>query len=82
MINLEGQTKLSAEKALDKGVETFGPEGLGLKIVSRDACCVRFEGGGGFVTVEAGQTEDGKRTRVIVQGREYEAQIQSFVSSL
>ena len=79
MINLEAVTTLSAEKAV--AVEGFfrlkrswpGP-GRG----HRD--CLRFDGGGGYVSASVCPEKKGARIRLITQEWEYQAR--KFISEL
>ena len=82
MLNMETSTGLGASRVMEKAVAFFGPGGLGMDLVERGACCARFAGGGGFVLVQTEELPDGKKTRVVVQGREWETQIKDFIRKL
>ena len=82
MISVEAQSKHTAEQIVDRAVRFFGPEGVGLETVDQSECCVRFEGGGGFVTLTLESEEEEKRTRVSVQGREFDWQIRKFLQEV
>jgi hypothetical protein len=47
------KTKLEAQEAIEKAIEFFGKEGLGLELVDQGPCCVHFKGDGGHVSVRA-----------------------------
>jgi hypothetical protein len=73
------ETKLSTDEAIAAAVRYFGESGVGLDLVSRDACCARFEGGGGFVSVTA---ETGKKTTVDLETREWDFPVKRFMQSI
>lgn len=82
MIRLTKQSKLAPSQVIDKAEAFFGPSGVGLTVVDEADCCARFEGGGGYVFVQAADGEDGASTDVTVEGREWDYQIKQFMGQL
>ncbi len=80
MLKISKETKLQPEQILDKAVAFFGPEGEQLEEKDRDACCVTFEGGGGYVRVSV--AEEGALQTVDVETREFEYQARQFLKRL
>jgi len=79
MIRLGKESKLAPAAVVEKAVEFFGPSGQGMTILDQDHCCVRFEGGGGFVSVQSADLEGEKGSQVTIEGREWDYQIKQFV---
>jgi hypothetical protein len=73
------ETKLSTDEAIEAAVRYFGKNGVGLDLVDRDACCARFEGGGGYVSVT---TETGEKTTVNLETREWDFPVKRFMQSI
>jgi hypothetical protein len=69
-------TKLSPEEVVQKAVDFFGENGVGLEVVDRSQCCARFEGGGGHVSVTVNQ---GDKTEVELVTREWDYDVKRFV---
>lgn len=82
MISIEKSSKLTPSEAIDKAVAFFGPGGLGLEMTERAECCVRLEGGGGYVFVQAAEDENGKGSLVEVESREWEYQVKQFLEKV
>jgi len=80
MLRISKETKLQPEQILDKAVAFFGPDGEQLEEQDRDACCVTFEGGGGYVRVSV--AEEGDSQTVDVETREFEYQARQFLNRL
>lgn len=74
------ETKLGAREAIEKATAYFGEEGLGLTVVEQDSCCVRFEGGGGHVSVTAGPGE--KTSTLDLETREWDYHVKRFMREL
>ena len=70
------ETKMSTDEAIEAAVKYFGEGGLGLDLVDRDPCCVRFEGGGGHVFVRANA---GERTMLDLETREWDIPVKRFM---
>ena len=71
------KTKLSPEQVIEKAKAYFGEKGTGLTIVEEGACCISFEGGGGFVEISATQEDD--KTDVELTTREWVFDVQQFM---
>lgn len=80
MLKISKETKLQPEQVLDKATAYFGPEGENLQTKERDACCVTFAGGGGYITVSVSD-EEGSRS-VDVETREFEYQARQFLQKI
>ena len=80
MINLEIETKLSAEEALRRVKSFFGKGGLGLDIVVESSECLDFEGVGGFVNAVICPSEG--NTRIKLRSQEWEHHVREFASEL
>jgi hypothetical protein len=75
------ETKLSPEETIRSATVYFGTGGLGLKVAAEEgACCASFEGGGGHVLVTA--VEDGKRTEVVLETREWDHHVKQFMRTI
>jgi hypothetical protein len=73
----EVTTKLSADEALERAFEHFGPQGEGLEITDRGEHGILFRGGGGFIAVTA---EPGERTVLALETREWDQAVLRFMS--
>jgi len=82
MINIETQSRLAGRTIIEKAVRFFGPDGLDLEITDRSELSARFEGANGFVGILLESHGRRKRTQVRAVGREYEAKIREFISTL
>ncbi len=82
MLNMERKTRLDSSKVINKAVDFFGPDGLGLDVVDTGDCCARFEGGGGFVFLRTQDLEGKRKTSVLMEGREWEVKIKEFMGRL
>lgn len=80
MLKIARQTRLKPIEVIERAVTFFGQGGQGLTETQRNACCVSFEGGGGFVSVSI--TEEDDRHSVDVETREYEYQVKRFLETL
>jgi hypothetical protein len=78
-IALETTSKLSPEAVIEKARNTF-VEDHGLTVKEEAKCCLRLEGGGGWVYIQAAD-EDGK-TQVTLEGREWTYQLKQFMESI
>ncbi len=82
MIKIGKESKLVPSKVIEKAVLFFGPGGLGLEVKDRAECCARFEGGDGFVFVQAGAGKKGKGSDVDVESREWEYDAKRFLGKV
>jgi hypothetical protein len=80
MLKIATKTKLSPEKAIEKAVEFFGPEGYKLEVKEQSEGCATFEGGGGGVQVTA--CAEGKETSVELESREWDYQVKEFINKI
>jgi len=80
MINLGKHSKMVLAQVVRRATEFFGPDGLGLRVHIEGESGARFEGGGGFVVVEASATTHG--SDVSVQSQEWERQAQQFLEKI
>ena len=80
MINLGKQSKLEPAEIVKQATRFFGPRGLGLEIHDAGQRNARFQGGGGFVAVEASPTPRGSEVKVLSQ--EWEQQAQQFLDQI
>ncbi|MGD8998764.1 MAG: hypothetical protein PVH80_11705 [Anaerolineae bacterium] len=74
------ETRKSPEEVIQKAVVYFGEEGLGLSVGTEDPCCVTFQGGGGHVSVTA--SEEGGRTTVELETREWDYHVKKFMAQV
>ena len=80
MIRISKETKLKSAEVIDRASGFFGKGGLGLDEKERNPCCVTFEGGGGYVSVNI---EDGEKMRTVdVETREWDYQVKQFLEKL
>jgi len=82
MIRMEKRSRLAPSDVMNKAVALFGPGGLDLEVKDRAECCARFEGGGGYVFIQAGEGKNGKGSEVQVEGREWDYHIRQFLTSI
>jgi hypothetical protein len=82
MIRMEKSSKLTPVEAIDTAVAFFGPGGLDLEVTERAECCVRLEGGGGYVLVEAEEDEGGNGSLVEVESREWDYHVKRFLGGI
>jgi hypothetical protein len=73
------ETRMSPEKVIQKAVDFFGEEGVGLKVIDHSRCCARVEGGGGHVSVTV---SEGKRTDVELVTREWDYDVKRFMRDI
>lgn len=80
MLNMECQTKMSEEKAIETIKKFFGQGGLGLNLVDESGPCLTFEGGGGYVNATLCSEKGGTRIEMVTQ--EWEHQVKDFAAKL
>lgn len=80
MVRLGKKTKQTPQEVLDQAETFFGPENVGLELRQRDAQSVIFEGGGGYITITAMQSEG--QTDVNIESREWDYQARQFLGKL
>lgn len=74
-------TGLTPPEALERAVAYFGPAGSGLRLTQRGLSSVRFDGGAGFVQVEAQRAAEG-RTEVLIETMHLDQEARSFMARL
>jgi hypothetical protein len=74
------ETRHKPDQILRKADLFFGEAGLGLETVERGSCCVSYEGGGGYVWVAV--VEEGRKTLVDLETREWDYPVQGFMKEL
>ena len=72
--------KLRHEAIVNAAKEHFGRDGLGLETVDESDCCIRFEGGGGFVYIFTEPSEG--KTRVNLEVREWDIEAKNFLRKI
>ena len=80
MIRISKETRLASPEILDQAAAFFGEQGLGLEEKERNPCCIAFEGGGGYVSVNIAEADDDRT--VDVETREWEYQVKKFMEKL
>ncbi len=80
MIRITRQTRLIPADIIDRASDYFGEGGEALEEKERNACCISFEGAGGYVAVSI-VDEDNHRI-VDVETREFEYQAKRFLEKL
>jgi hypothetical protein len=76
------KTKLKADEIFSRTISYFGPGGLGLSVTEESPCCIRLEGGGGFVEVHVSSVSDGEPTEVDLVLHEYEQHAIPFMRKI
>lgn len=82
MIRVGKESKQSPTQVLERAVEYFGPEGLGLDFTQRDADSVQLQGGGGYVVVRAYRGSQGALTTVDIESREWDRDAERFLGKI
>ena len=80
MIRIEKSTRLKPAEIIDRASAFFGDDGEGLTQKERGACCVTFEGGGGYVAVSVADQD--KHRMVDIESREFEYQTKQFLNTI
>ena len=73
-------TGLDSTEVVHRAVAFFGVEGIGLEVVLRGDCCVRFAGGDGHVQVTTWEASG--ETVVELQTVGWDGQMREFIRSL
>jgi hypothetical protein len=74
------ETKKDPEEVVERAIDYFGEEGLGLSVTRENPCCATFEGGGGHVTVTASRGDD--KVEVEVETREWDYHVKRFIGRI
>jgi hypothetical protein len=80
MIRVSKKTKLRPNEVVKRASIFFGKGGEELKETERGACCISFEGAGGYVAVSI--VDEEKHRVVDVEAREFEYPAKRFVETL
>jgi hypothetical protein len=80
MVRLGGHSKLRPAEVMEKAERFFGPGGLGLQVVERQATRLVLEGGGGGVAVSAEPNATGSDVEMV--SREWDDRAQAFLGSI
>jgi hypothetical protein len=79
----EVKTNLTPAEALQRAIEHFGPQGVGLEITDQNEACLIFQGGGGHVAVTACSQDNSKdKTRVELETREWDYAVRKFMADM
>lgn len=82
MIRVGKDTKLTSKEVVARAVSFFGPGGLGLEVEERAACCARFVGGGGYVSLQTAGEDEAGGVEATVEGREWDSQVKQFLEKI
>lgn len=74
------KTKEEPERIVERAIDYFGEEGLGLSVTRQNPWCATFEGAGGYVSVSASQDEG--RTEVQLETREWDYHVKRFMGQI
>jgi len=77
MLRISMQSQLNTDEILSTASRYFGKGGEGLDEIERGPCCISFSGAGGYVTVTV--CEQGNKSEVVVETREFEYQAKQFL---
>ncbi|MFW5714457.1 MAG: hypothetical protein ACOCYU_07285 [Brevefilum sp.] len=78
-ISLETKSNQSSEEIIKLAKKTFVGD-YGMEITEEADCCVRLEGGGGFVFIQTEPKDD--HTKVILEGVEWSRQLKGFMNQI
>jgi hypothetical protein len=70
-------TALTPRQVLEQALADFGPGGLGLQITSQTNLRLSFQGGGGYIAVNA---QPGAETTIALETREWDRAVQQFMA--
>lgn len=73
------QTILPSQEALDQAHAYFGPQGKGLTITSQHKRALRWEGGGGHVSIIV---KSNTPTLLEIETRQWEEAVSQFIAQL
>ncbi|HEX6383646.1 MAG TPA: hypothetical protein VF177_03150 [Anaerolineae bacterium] len=80
MLRMGAETSRSPQDVVQAAAQFFGPDGTGLTLVQRSDDAVRFEGGGGYVSVQARPKDGG--AELDIETREWEYQVRQFLTQI
>lgn len=82
MIRVGKESRLNTAQVLDRAAKYFGPDGVGLELVRRDATSVELHGGGGYVTVSVRALQDSAKTDVEIVSRDWDQDATRFLEKV
>jgi hypothetical protein len=71
--------RVDPAEAIQKAVEFFGPEGLGMEVIEHSDCCAFFRGAGGHVRV---RITNGNGAALEIETREWDYQVKEFMQRI
>jgi hypothetical protein len=80
MLRISKHTQLKPADVIERASRFFGDGGEGLDETQRTACCISFEGAGGYLTVSVADEEN--RRSVDIETREFEYPAKKFLGKL
>lgn len=72
-------SELSPEEIGEKAVSYFA-DSVGLETTQKDRCCLRFQGGGGHVSIELTEKDDGTEVEFVT--REWDYHVKQFMKKI
>lgn len=78
-ISLETTSKHTPQIVIEKAKQKFKSD-LGLDLIEEAECCIRLEGGGGFIFIQAEPQDD--HTKVTLEGQEWTNQLMNFMKEI
>lgn len=82
MILVGKESRQSTAQVLERAVDYFGPNGVGLEITQQDDSHVQLRGGGGYVAIRVQPQRDGGTTEVEIESREWEHDAERFLEKI
>jgi hypothetical protein len=73
------RTKLSPEEVIQKALDFFGKDGVGLEVIDQSQCYVSFQSGGDHVSMTV---DEGEKTEVELVTREWDYDVKQFVREI
>jgi hypothetical protein len=73
-------TNLSPAQTIERAVDYFGAEGLGLELSEQSECCATFVGGGGHVQITA--TGQAPETSIELVTQEWDYDVKQFMRKI
>ena len=80
MLRISKDTKLQPAAVIERAARFFGKGGEGLDESERSACCISFQGVGGYLTVSI--ADENQHRTVDIETREFEYQAKRFLGKL
>jgi hypothetical protein len=80
MLRMSAQTHKGRDDVIGKAISFFGLGGIGLRVTLKATDHVRFEGGGGYVTINAAPR--GSEVEVTAVTQEWEMDVRRFLGQV